>query len=128
VTLFHQPSKSINLEPDLLLLNGMANGGRSRVKTFQLSIYDFKIKSEYDYSELKKSTLYKCTRTLKPWKYWVLDPNKLFWLKLISELESQIGLLDKPIIMEQRLSVPNKLLEEEILKSYARHLLGKHEM
>jgi hypothetical protein len=27
--LFHQPSKSINLEPDLLLLNGMANGGRS---------------------------------------------------------------------------------------------------
>ena len=29
MTLFHQPSKSINLEPDLLLLNGMANGGRS---------------------------------------------------------------------------------------------------
>jgi hypothetical protein len=27
--LFHQPSISINLEPDLLLLNGMANGGRS---------------------------------------------------------------------------------------------------
>ena len=26
---FHQPSKSINLEQDLLLLNGMANGGRS---------------------------------------------------------------------------------------------------
>jgi hypothetical protein len=29
VTLFHQPSKSINLEQDLLLLNGMANVGRS---------------------------------------------------------------------------------------------------
>ena len=30
MVLFHQPSKSINLEPDLLLLNGMANGGRSQ--------------------------------------------------------------------------------------------------
>ncbi len=73
-------------------------------------------------SELQNSILYKCVGTFKPWKYWVLDPNKKFWLELIAPIEEALNLRENQLIQMQRHNAANEWLPRRILERYTENL------
>jgi lipopolysaccharide biosynthesis glycosyltransferase len=59
--------------------------------------------------------LYKITGTLKPWKYWVLDKNKRFYLSRRAEVLGAIDLRKFKLINDNRHEITNRLLYEAFL-------------
>jgi hypothetical protein len=60
--------------------------------------------------------LYKITGTLKPWKYWVLDPKKKFYLKRRNEVLSGLDLNKYSVVKENRLKITHQPLYQAFLE------------
>lgn len=58
-------------------------------------------------SDIDKSIFYKCYGSFKPWKYFVLDPNKFVFTAIRDLLEKQFPLTGNPLIEKNRLLFPN---------------------
>lgn len=67
--------------------------------------------------------LYKITGTLKPWKYWVLDKNKLFYIKRRNEVIGNEELKKYEIINRNRYKVTHEPLYQAFLELQETKLL-----
>jgi hypothetical protein len=61
---------------------------------------------------------FKFVGTIKPWKYWVLDPNKSLYTKRRAMLEEKFSLSGIPLIEKNRVSIPNETYLLQFLKAY----------
>lgn len=68
-------------------------------------------------------TFFKIVGTIKPWKLWVLDPNKRFYLKRRASLESVFPLSIFRNIVHQRMTACSDIFKDAFLKSYETSLL-----
>ena len=73
---------------------------------------------------LKDCIFFKFVGSFKPWKYWVLDPNKSIYTKRRAELEAQFPLAGINIIEQYRASLPREDWALGFLKAYDVHLLN----
>jgi hypothetical protein len=56
--------------------------------------------------------------TLKPWKYWVLDPNKKHWIEKIKLMEAEFPISQFPLIVSNRHEVTNTQLQRAFLECH----------
>jgi hypothetical protein len=66
---------------------------------------------------------FKFVGSFKPWKYWVLDPNKAVYTKRRALLETRFPLSGRPIIEKFRLESIRPEWPLAFLKEYDRHLV-----
>lgn len=58
-------------------------------------------------TDVEKSLFFKFVGSFKPWKYWVLDPDKHVYLKRRALLEAVLPLSGNPLIESMRISAAN---------------------
>lgn len=71
--------------------------------------------------DIERSIFYKCYGSFKPWKYFVLDPNKFVYTSVRELLEQQFPLAGNPLIEKNRLLFPDNW-SIGFLKSYEKHI------
>jgi lipopolysaccharide biosynthesis glycosyltransferase len=70
-----------------------------------------------------KFALYKITGSLKPWKYWVLDRNKEFYLKRRAQVLGGIDLRKYKLINDNRHEITNRDIYEAFLAIYEQKMI-----
>lgn len=80
-----------------------------------------------DYIKLKNSIYYKNQGSIKPWKSWNLNPNKVIYLKIREEICKRIDLNQYGLINKEREAIEEKLIAFKAanLLSYENYLISK---
>ena len=68
--------------------------------------------------DMQNNLFHKFVGSFKPWKYWVLDPNKFIYIKRRSELESEFSLSGNPLVEAMRMSYEREEYVIGFLKAY----------
>ena len=66
----------------------------------------------------EESLFFKFVGSLKPWKYWVLDPNKSLYTRRRAVLEEKFQLSGIPLIERNRMSAPREDYIATFMKAY----------
>jgi lipopolysaccharide biosynthesis glycosyltransferase len=90
----------------------------------QLSIQDY-VEQKRPVQDVSEFMLYKITGTLKPWKYWVLDAKKLFYIRRRNEVLSDVNITDYQLIKNNRFKITHAPLYHAFLELHETQLLLK---
>jgi hypothetical protein len=105
-------------EGEIMALPGM----KQRITPF-LGLEVLRHKTQpLELSVLQDCLFFKFVGSLKPWKYWVLDPNKFIYLKRRSLLEAKFPLNGVPAIERHRTSCNRDEWASEFLRAYDSYL------
>ncbi len=86
-----------------------AFGGIGDIYLDDLSSYTGENYATVDIKKLSNSIYYKNPGSIKPWKYWNLNPNKSIYLKIRNEISKFINLNEYSFIKEERESISDNL-------------------
>ena len=77
--------------------------------------------------EINNSVYFKIVGTLKPWKYWILDPNKKIWLEKVHDLEKIIKLSGNSLIEKNRHDVTHESYRKAFIELQTKLILNFNE-
>ena len=69
-------------------------------------------------ADARNSLFFKFIGSMKPWKYWVLDPNKALWTSRRAKLQEHFPLRTISLIHKQRELVTNEGFKNEFLEAF----------
>jgi len=77
----------------------------------------------YNYKNIDESCTYsKIIGTLKPWKYWVLDPNKKHWIEKIKNMENEFPISSYELISKNRHEITHQAFQKAFLESHHKNI------
>jgi hypothetical protein len=107
------------------LFHHFGTAGREQVSIMiEILTLESYIKMESSTAFESDFMLYKIIGTLKPWKSWVLDPKKKYYLERRENILGNNNFLSSSVVMNNRFKVNHEALYRAFLSKYESELIN----